>query len=123
MKNMKKGQAIAWLIAFVLLTAILIYEASLILSSTGKGADQNIKLGLDLAGGVSITYEVEGDTPTEEQMNDTIYKLQQRIENDLGSSQTTEAIPLEKRIILMTLLQAVISLTGIWHRYRQMALL
>ena len=91
MKNMKKGQAIAWLIAFVLLTAILIYEASLILSSTGKGADQNIKLGLDLAGGVSITYEVEGDTPTEEQMNDTIYKLQQRIENDLGSSQTTEA--------------------------------
>ncbi len=90
MKNMKKGQAVAWLLAFVILTALLIYEASLIISSTGKGADQNIKLGLDLAGGVSITYEAEG-SPTEEEMNDTIYKLQQRIEKDLGSSQTTEA--------------------------------
>ena len=91
MKNLKKGQAAAWAIAFVVLTALLIYEAVIILSSTGKGADQNIKLGLDLAGGVSIMYEVDGDTPTEEQMNDTIYKLQQRIENDLGESQTTEA--------------------------------
>lgn len=91
MKNMKKGQAIACVIAFVLLTAVLVYEAVIILSSTGKGADQNIKLGLDLAGGVSITYEAEGETPTEAEMNDTIYKLQKRIENDLGSSQTTEA--------------------------------
>ena len=91
MKNLKKGQAAAWAIAFVVLTALLIYEAVIILSSTGKGADQNIKLGLDLAGGVSIMYEVDGDTPTEEQMNDTIYKLQQRIQNDLGESQTTEA--------------------------------
>ena len=91
MKNMKKGQAIAWLLAFCILTGLLIYEATLIISSTGKGADQNIKLGLDLAGGVSITYEAEGDTPTEEQMKDTIYKLQQRIEKDLGNSQTTEA--------------------------------
>ena len=91
MKNLKKGPAFAWLIAFVVLTALLVYEAVIIISSTGAGADQNIKLGLDLAGGVSIMYEVDGDTPTDEQMNDTITKLQQRIENDLGSSQTTEA--------------------------------
>jgi len=52
----------------------------------------SLKLGLDLAGGVSITYEAVGDTPTDEQMNDTILKLQQRIENDLGEeSSTTEA--------------------------------
>ncbi len=92
MKNMKKGTAVVWIILFVLLTAGLVYEAVVILLTGGLGADQNIKLGLDLAGGASITYEAEGDTPTEAQMNDTIYKLQQRIENDLGSSsQTTEA--------------------------------
>lgn len=91
MKSLKKGQAAAWMIVFVVLTAILIYEAAIIISSTGAGANQNIKLGLDLAGGVSIMYEVDGETPTDEQMNDTIYKLQQRIENDLESSQTTES--------------------------------
>ena len=47
--------------------------------STGSGAAKNIKLGLDLAGGVSITYEAEGD-PTKEQMKDTVYKLQKRVE-------------------------------------------
>lgn len=41
-----------------------------------------IKLGLDLAGGVSITYQATGEgEPTAEQMSDTIYKLQQRVQN------------------------------------------
>nr|MCR5404041.1 protein translocase subunit SecD [Butyrivibrio sp.] len=41
----------------------------------------SIDLGLDLAGGVSITYEVVGDgTPSKEDMSDTIYKLQQRVQ-------------------------------------------
>ena len=41
-----------------------------------------IKKGLDLAGGVSITYQVIGEgTPSREDMSDTIYKLQQRVEN------------------------------------------
>ena len=35
-----------------------------------------IKLGLDLAGGVSITYQAKGGTPSAEDMADTIYKLQ-----------------------------------------------
>ena len=47
---------------------------------TGTGAMRNIKLGLDLAGGVSITYQVEDENPTAEQMSDTIYKLQLRVE-------------------------------------------
>ncbi len=92
MKRMKKGKGIAWLVVLLACLVGLSYYASLIISSTGKGKDQNIKLGLDLAGGVSITYEVVGDTPSAEQMSDTIYKLQQRIENDLGEeSSTTEA--------------------------------
>ena len=43
--------------------------------------NRNIKLGLDLAGGVSITYGAVEDNPSEEDMKDTIYKLQKRVEN------------------------------------------
>ena len=52
----------------------------------GLGADKSgslssINLGLDLAGGVSITYEVVGDeNPSKEDMSDTIFKLQQRVQ-------------------------------------------
>jgi len=35
---------------------------------------------LDLAGGVSITYQVDDENPTSEQISDTVYKLQRRIE-------------------------------------------
>lgn len=41
----------------------------------------DIKLGLDLAGGVSITYQAKEANPSEEDMADTIYKLQQRVQN------------------------------------------
>ena len=37
---------------------------------------KNIKLGLDLNGGVSITYQTVDENPTKEQMSDTVYKLQ-----------------------------------------------
>ena len=68
------------MLTVLLCLAGLAYYASIILSSTGKGEDKNIKLGLDLAGGVSITYQVESENPTQEQMKDTIYKLQKRVE-------------------------------------------
>ena len=45
------------------------------------GAARNIITGLDLSGGVSITYQVVGDeTPSAEDMNDTVYKLQLRVD-------------------------------------------
>ena len=44
------------------------------------GAAKNINLGLDLEGGVSITYQVKGDKPSQEDMDDTVYKLQRRVE-------------------------------------------
>ena len=92
MKRMKKSKGIAILLILLLILGGLGAYSGIILSSTGAGKNRNIKLGLDLAGGVSITYEAVGDTPTAEEMSDTIYKLQQRIENDLGSeSSTTEA--------------------------------
>ncbi len=67
------------LLVIALVLGGLAYYASIILSSTGIGEDKSIKLGLDLAGGVSITYQVEDDNPTAEQLSDTIYKLQKRV--------------------------------------------
>lgn len=47
----------------------------------GYDTMDDIKLGLDLAGGVSITYQATNENPTSEEMSDTIYKLQQRVQN------------------------------------------
>ena len=41
----------------------------------------NIKLGLDLNGGVSITYQTVDEKPTVEQMSDTVYKLQMKAQS------------------------------------------
>lgn len=81
MKNkLSKNKGFALLAVIVLILGGLAYYASLILSSTGVGETMSIKLGLDLAGGVSITYQVEDENPTSEQINDTVYKLQKRVE-------------------------------------------
>ena len=47
----------------------------------GFSTMSDIKLGLDLAGGVSITYQAKDEKPSAEDMKDTIYKLQQRVQN------------------------------------------
>lgn len=47
----------------------------------GYDTMDDIKLGLDLAGGVSITYQAVEEDPGQEEMSDTIYKLQQRVQN------------------------------------------
>ncbi|MDD6812323.1 MAG: protein translocase subunit SecD [Lachnospiraceae bacterium] len=79
---MKKNKAIIGLLVFVLLLAGLGYTAIFGLGADKSGSASSIKLGLDLAGGVSITYQVVGDEkPSESDMSDTIYKLQQRVEN------------------------------------------
>ncbi len=92
MGHMKKGTGIVTLILIIIGIGLMgAYSASVLLKDgiNGWGEDRKLKLGLDLAGGVSITYEVEGDTPTQEQLSDTIFKLQQRIENDLSAKSTT----------------------------------
>ena len=48
---------------------------------TSKFSTGKIKLGLDLAGGVSITYQTVEPNPSDEDMADTIYKLQQTVQN------------------------------------------
>ncbi len=76
--NKKKG-----IISLILMAVVIIFlgfTTAVGFGKTGTGAMRNIKLGLDLAGGVSITYQVEDENPTAEQMSDTIYKMQLRVE-------------------------------------------
>lgn len=76
--NKKKG--ILSLIVTVVLIVFLGVTTIFGWGSSQTGAAKNITLGLDLAGGVSITYQVKDDNPTSEEMSDTIYKLQKRVE-------------------------------------------
>ena len=78
---MKKSKAAVILVAILAAFAGLAYYASIILSSTGIGEEMSIPLGLDLSGGVSITYQVMDENPSAEDMSDTIYKLQKRVES------------------------------------------
>ncbi len=78
---MKKNKAIIVLLVMVLLLGGLSYTAVEGIGTEKAGAASGIKLGLDLAGGVSITYQVVGEeNPSKEDMADTIYKLQKRVE-------------------------------------------
>ena len=78
---MKKNKAIAVVIVTALFLGLLTFTAAIGFGPTGTGSAKNIKTGLDLAGGVSITYQAVGDeSPTQEQMKDTVYKLQQRVD-------------------------------------------
>ncbi len=78
---MKKNKAIIVLLVLVLLLGGLGYTAAVGIGSEHSGSASDIKLGLDLAGGVSITYKVAGEEkPSGEDMADTIYKLQKRVE-------------------------------------------
>ena len=45
----------------------------------GYGSYKNIKLGLDLKGGVYIVYQADKDNPTEEEMNAAVSMLQERV--------------------------------------------
>ncbi len=77
---MRKGRGILSLVVTAVLIALLAFTTIVGFGSSHTGAARNIKLGLDLAGGVSITYQVVEENPTEEEMSDTIYKLQKRVE-------------------------------------------
>ena len=98
---MKKNRAIAVLVLTVIITAFLCYTAGIGLGPTGTGSAKNIKTGLDLAGGVSITYQAKEKNPDSEDMSDTVYKMQKRVEQysteaqayQEGSNRITVEIP------------------------------
>lgn len=81
-KNMTRSKAIIILIVLVLALAGITYVDIAGVDASGRGSASDIKLGLDLAGGVSITYQVVGEEePSPTDMADTISKLQQRVWN------------------------------------------
>ncbi len=78
---MKKSKGITTLVLTVLIMAVLGFVAIWGIGTKKAGSASGIRQGLDLAGGVSITYQVIGDeNPSAEDMGDTIYKLQKRVE-------------------------------------------
>ena len=77
---MKKNKGILSLVVTVILIGVLGFTSAVGWENDHTGAAKNIKLGLDLAGGVSITYQVKDENPSESEMKDTIYKLQKRVE-------------------------------------------
>ena len=77
---MKRSRGTVILILSVLITAFLCFAAAVGIGPSESGAAKHINLGLDLAGGVSITYQTKDRNPDQEALSDTIYKLQLRVE-------------------------------------------
>ncbi|MCC6093668.1 MAG: protein translocase subunit SecD, partial [Eubacterium sp.] len=76
---MNKKQSIAVLIITAALTVLLGFTVIFGWGKLHTGSMRNIRTGLDLSGGVSITYEATESNPSTEDMQDTVYKLQQRV--------------------------------------------
>ena len=85
---MNKKKATWTMVLMALFLVVVLVTASIGWGPAGTGSARNIKLGLDLSGGVSITYQAAGDEdPSAEDMSDTVYKLQDQRVN----SYSTEA--------------------------------
>lgn len=86
---MKKSRGFIALAAVLAFLILLGYLAVGTITATGKSqgstdndtSSEGIKLGLDLSGGVSITYRIKDENPSQEDINDTIAKLEERAES------------------------------------------
>lgn len=72
--------------ALLLILTLCVIVGSCLISAIGigerhSGSAKNIQLGLDLKGGVSITYEIKNKNFTKSEFNDTVRKLQMRVDN------------------------------------------
>ena len=96
----KKKGVVVFLVMIIAMLLLGYYSYGIVKGTAAKDNEKGIKLGLDLAGGVSITYQVKGDeTPSAEDMKDTVYKLQKRVET---YSTEAEVLPkLKFRVYLM----------------------
>ena len=79
MKNKKKGiwQLLGLVVVIAALTAVVLVGVG----KWHRGKVSNINLGLDLAGGVSITYQATDDKVSSEKMNLALEKLKQRVQS------------------------------------------
>lgn len=77
MKKTKRN-AVLVIIAFLLVLGVAIYTA--IFGVADRGKVEYIKLGLDLKGGLSVTYEIQEDDYSDKDLEDTKYKIEKRVE-------------------------------------------
>lgn len=98
---MKLWKKIVSLVALVAVMGLMGFTLIHGWSTGGKGKAENIILGLDLKGGVSITYQAVGDISSQD-LSDTVYKMQQRVDGmgydsanvySQGSDRVTIEIP------------------------------
>lgn len=98
---MRKNKAIT-IIAVILAAMVGLGALGInILNATTAKKDNSIILGLDLSGGVSITYQIKTENPSQTDINDTIAKLEERAENysteyavyQVGEDRITVEIP------------------------------
>ena len=87
MKSKVKG--VLQVLLVLVLIAAFAFVAARGIGGAHRGSAKNIRLGLDLEGGVSVTYQAyktdstgkrTGEQPTDKDMADTIYKMQKRVE-------------------------------------------
>ena len=96
-----KRNAVLTILMTIVVAAVCLYTVLVGLGPHHLGSAKNIELGLDLAGGVSVTYEVNEENPSQTDMDDTRYKLQLRVQNystesevyQEGSNRLTVEIP------------------------------
>ncbi len=75
-----KIKSVFGLLIFLALLAGGIYMAMFGVGDKGLGKASDIPLGLDLQGGLSVTYEITNEAPSQEEINATIDKLQRRVD-------------------------------------------
>ena len=75
-----KRKAVINLIIFFLLLAGGIYMAIAGVGKNESGKTANVPLGLDLQGGLSVTYEIQDEKPTSDEIDATVDKLQRRVD-------------------------------------------
>ena len=98
MRKNKAYAIIAVVLAFMMILGV--YAVGVLQATTSKG-DNSIILGLDLSGGVSITYQIMNENPSQTDINDTIAKMEERAENysteyavyQVGDDRITVEIP------------------------------
>jgi len=75
-----KGKYVVALIISLILIVGTAYVAIVGVGENKNGSAEEINLGLDLEGGVSITYAPNKEDPTSVEIQDTLYKLQLRLD-------------------------------------------
>lgn len=98
---MRKNKGVVIIVLILtLLIGLGVYGVNVLDATTSK-EDGGIILGLDLSGGVSITYQIVTENPTQTDIDDTIAKLEERAESysteyavyQVGEDRITVEIP------------------------------